>query len=351
MKNIAKIAICVGLSVFAVLVAYFLFKYQNENGRTKITLASLEDQIAYFGHGMLFDINFNSFEPNQITVDKLQTAVIDVFEQHQFRDIGKDAIGAIAVLKALLEQKDVSNDERIIIRDALIFRMRNHTNHKIAKRYSWRIRSLAASYMVRNKDSFTDLRDEITGPLRDTEYLVDIINDARDTDYMKLCRLFDVPIPPDWNESTTESVDNWKNAGTRWVDIGEIDAENIILRGPPGEKARIYTYSDPVKRGACVALMRGGGAASQAGFICQSATTGAACFWDNLLRNGSAIPLGWKDKTLVINTLQDGTNLASVCTNCHQGNNVFLIAPDDPAWGKVLRSSAPENFTTRVEQS
>ncbi len=172
-----------------------------------------------------------------------------------------------------------------------------------------------------------------------------------DTPYMADCRVHGVPIPPDWAES-----------GTAWVLQGNLkDGTNLLQ---PGQDAFVWTYSDPNVRGACVALPRGGGGpGSLAGIICQSATTGHACFWDNMLATNQ-VPgaLGWSGQTLRISQLADGSNLSGatgVCPQCHRGDNVFLISPDDPTWRKVLTgtlsnpSTSPlgPNFTTRVEAS
>jgi hypothetical protein len=164
-----------------------------------------------------------------------------------------------------------------------------------------------------------------------------------DTDYMAYCRRQRVPIPPDWAES-----------GTAWVLQGNLRTGTNLLQ--PGQDAFVWTYTDPVRRGACIALPRGG--AGQAGMICQSATTGNACFWDNKLRDdGPNAPiLDWRGGTqLIISQLQDGSNLQENCTGCHRGNNVFLISPDDPTWTQVLSgplSTSPgSTFTTKLERS
>ncbi len=170
---------------------------------------------------------------------------------------------------------------------------------------------------------------------------------AVDTPYMAQCRAQGVPIPPDWAET-----------GTPWVLQGNLRTGTNLLQ--PGQDAFVWTYSDPTVRGACIALPRGnGGSGSLAGFICQSATTGAACFWDNMPKNNQRPGiLGWRNQTLRIADLADGSNLTGVtgvCTNCHRGNNAFLISPDDSTWAKVLRgplvTSFGSTFTTRVEAS
>jgi hypothetical protein len=162
---------------------------------------------------------------------------------------------------------------------------------------------------------------------------------------MAFCRANGVPIPPDWAES-----------GTEWQYQGKLQT-NLL---EPGNDAFVWTYSDPRVRGACIALPRnGGGPGSLAGIICQSATTGAACFWDNMPKNNQRPGLlGWKGRALRISDLADGWNLSGVtgrCPDCHSGNNVFLISPDDPVWEKVLRgplvTEVGSTFTTQVESS
>lgn len=164
------------------------------------------------------------------------------------------------------------------------------------------------------------------------------------TPYMLSCFKNKVPLPPDWAEN-----------GTPWVYQGKLTTKLIL-----GNKdALVWTYSDPAVQGACVALPRGKGGPLDkdlAGIICQSATTGAACFWDNRLPTKLDETLPWKGKTLKIATLADGTNLPGGderCTFCHRGNNVFLISPDDPTWEKVIKPSKNANlgktFTTRLD--
>jgi hypothetical protein len=171
-----------------------------------------------------------------------------------------------------------------------------------------------------------------------------------DTPYMADCRAQGVPIPPDWAET-----------GTAWVNQGNLNTNGggtNLLQGPVD--AHIWTYTDPSVRGACVALPREDGSpGSLAGIICQSATTAKACFWDNQRKTDPTNILGWRGQRLVISELVDGVNFAAGgnvggrCTNCHSGNNVFLISPDDPTWAKVLRgplNGGPSGgqFTTQV---
>lgn len=94
-----------------------------------------------------------------------------------------------------------------------------------------------------------------------------------DGDYLKSCRAKGVPIPPDWKPSSSA----WQNHGRL----------NIILLTPNTIEettldqttfAQVWSYAPPHGKHACIPLGRNGG-----GFqvICQSATTGYACFGDN----------------------------------------------------------------------
>lgn len=177
----------------------------------------------------------------------------------------------------------------------------------------------------------------------------------RDTPYMTQCRAQNVPIPPDWAES-----------GTAWILQGNLNGPGGTNLLVPGEDAFVWTYSDPSVRGACIALPRGSGAPGDlAGIICQSFTTGHACFWDNQLKTDHTRVLGWSGQRLLISTLVDGIDMANGigganrnnvggrCVVCHRGTNVFIISPDDPTWAKVLRgplNGGPSGgqFTTNI---
>lgn len=158
------------------------------------------------------------------------------------------------------------------------------------------------------------------------------------TDYTARCRADSVPIPPAWSQAAPGS----------WRYQGLLDNELILAAAD----THLWTWSDPHRRGGCILLPRGGGAA---GLICQSATTGKACFWDNLDRTTGA-RIHWASQTLDLNNMQDGDVLAENCTQCHRGNNVFLISPDNNTWKKVIKQSqsvanAGANFTTRIENT
>lgn len=182
------------------------------------------------------------------------------------------------------------------------------------------------------------------GPGRSADVLA---TNENDTAYMKICRAKDVPMPPDWKPSASD----WErhgNLGTILLTPNHMDkvqADNTTF-------ASVWSYASPTVRGACLALGRNGGTFQ---VICQSATTGHACFWGN---DPSSASSSWNLSTteVAMSSLRDpeqGFAPGTVaCTECHRGSNAFLVAPDDPTWATVLRpAQARPTFTTRVEQS
>lgn len=165
--------------------------------------------------------------------------------------------------------------------------------------------------------------------------------------YMESCRAKDVPIPPDWKQSSSE----WESHGNLKTILL---TPNNLDQAPVDHTsfASVWSYAPSQGRGACIALGRSGGSFQ---IICQSATTGYACFWGN---DPTSSRTRWTPETTEapIASLRDpvqGFAPGTVpCTECHRGNNAFLYAPDDPTWATVLRpEQIRPTFTTRVEQS
>lgn len=76
---------------------------------------------------------------------------------------------------------------------------------------------------------------------------------------------------------------SWPAIGSRWANQGAV-AHNMLFRSA---HAGVYTWHDPAVRGACAALPRDPRTPTEipaAAIICQSAMTGAACFWDSFQR-------------------------------------------------------------------
>lgn len=155
-------------------------------------------------------------------------------------------------------------------------------------------------------------------------------------DYMRACNNNFVPLPPVWNPQLGPSL--WQRQG--------------VVPNPfaaPGlTQVEVWTYESTSPQGICFALPRmsaGGNIGTDIGalgIICQSQTTGKACFWDNVERPTGAADSGETDEfvrrpagqskirgaaTVDLDpvNMSDGYNLNENCTDCHRGSNVFLI--------------------------
>ncbi len=180
---------------------------------------------------------------------------------------------------------------------------------------------------------------------------------SQDTNYMAQCRAAGVPIPPPIVVSTSNYPTYWEYLGDLGIEPG---SRNLVT---PGASARIYAYSDPATRGACMAILRYGNF-PQIGLICQAADGGKACFWDNETGVQPPTPIMHPGvhPEIAITSLQDpiangagGGIRGDDCTICHRGNNAFILFPDDPVWAKALRgplvTTPGSTFTTRVASS
>ena len=199
---------------------------------------------------------------------------------------------------------------------------------------------LACSLIASSKDD--------TGSQFSSSVQTKNVNVISNGNYVESCRAKGVPIPPDWKASSSSEWERHGNLHTILLTPNNLDQASVDHIS----FASVWSYASPDVRGACIALGRSGGSFQ---IICQSATTGYACFWGNDPRASSTI---WTPETAEVSIaslrdpIQGFAPDTVACTECHRGNNAFLYAPDDPTWATVLR---PEHvrptFTTRVEQS
>jgi hypothetical protein len=287
-----------------------------------------QKRMALSGHGVLFDIDGNRVELSDDEALKLQEEILGAVREDQ-RLAEKLPEGTAERLSDLADEfAKLEAEERDILRRAALRHMEIRARawrleDRVRSEYLWRADHLLNANIARDKGfEVFELSEAMIDRLQG---LIDIILGR--TAYMGDCDRGGVPVPPDFATS-----------GTPWSNQGNLTTNMLS----PGAAAQVWTWAHPGRRGACVALPRGTGAPGNglAGIICQGAVTGNACFWDNIDRaTGARIP--WAGTTLVIRNLQDGTMLAENCTGCHKGNNVYLLAPEDPTWCRLLRGGKP----------
>jgi hypothetical protein len=301
------------------------------------------DAIASSGHGLLFNAKFRRIKLGSAAILSLQADLLSKLKAEVPQPDPKTA-DYVKQVDAVLAKVAGDTASTIFLQAAKANRLLDASSAKFRAQYGWRNRAILGRARVLHPSSIKTISPDVLQLLINGGL---VPAGPTDSDYVASCRKQGVPIPPDF-------VFKGKTA---WQYQGRLT--HNILGGT--EFAGVWTYSDPATRGACVTLPRGSGRdpGSLAGIICQGALSGNACFWDNLLRSEGlmAARIPWRTRRLVINDLQDGSSLdpAQPCTRCHTGNNVFLISPDDPTWGKLLRGplDGPRTgtFTTRLEAS
>ena len=278
-----------------------------------------QQRMALSGHGVLFDIEGREVKLDDAEIPELLAEMLDVVRAEapdaKLPDEAQAQLDKIIDEGRTLLRRTDDPVRRQLVQAELIRALAQRLSDDRRAGYEWRVVYL--SNVIRRR--FEIPRDLVILPsLRGW-----IIDWVLRTDYMRHCTAAGVPVPPDFALS-----------GTPWRQQGQLGTKLISS----GIDATVWTWNGS-GRGACVALPRGDGPGDVSGIICQSATTGNACFWDNLPRGGTT-RIDWSSETLDISELQDGSNLAENCTNCHQGNNVFLLSTDDPTWCKLLRGSS-----------
>jgi hypothetical protein len=133
--------------------------------------------------------------------------------------------------------------------------------------------------------------------------------------YMTECQNKGVPLPPPWGDSA-------------WQKVGELPPDKIFA-ATALPTVEVWVFKTPL--GICYALPRkdASGVIRALGIICQGQESSVACFWDNIRTDGSKI-VGDSTKGMKANDMQGGDVLKENCTDCHRGENVFIIHPSTP---------------------
>ncbi|EHR72829.1 hypothetical protein BurJ1DRAFT_4029 [Burkholderiales bacterium JOSHI_001] len=294
-------------------------------------------RIAHAGHGKMFDAKMQPIEASAKFIEQVQLSVRDVALKATGGQFDEETMIFMKMADELTASGKLSETDRLVLQGGVVWKMLRGVDPKLFDRYEWRLEVANQHLQDVFKPGTFQISPQVLELLRKFEYLDLWRRVPWFFSYAKRCDTNGVPVPPDFATS-----------GTAWVNRGPL--HHNILDGSSGT-ADVYSWSDPGKRGACIALPRNSG--SLAGIICQSATTGAACFWDNI-DAATNTRLDWRTQTLRIAELKNGSNLAENCTNCHRGNNVFQLAPDDSTWAKLLRpmpGTVGPTLTLRVESS
>ncbi|MGL4648527.1 MAG: hypothetical protein ACRC1H_03895, partial [Caldilineaceae bacterium] len=228
---------------------------------------SLATVIAASGHGQIHLRNGRTSLSTDL-VRMIQEAILrDLFATDVQQYLAPDVQTAVADAQALLLAPTTTAGEAVYLRGAIAGALLDVSAPTVVEVYGWR----SAALVTRQIGSTSLWSILLSADVRRVLQTMNFFDPpAPSSAYIERCRAESVPIPPDWAPS-----------GSAWSLQGSL-ATNMLQ---PGGAAQVWTWSDPTVAGACIFLARGTGAAgSPAGIICQSATTGHACFWDNKLR-------------------------------------------------------------------
>jgi hypothetical protein len=129
--------------------------------------------------------------------------------------------------------------------------------------------------------------------------------------YAQQCANDGVPLPQPWGTTTV-------GPGKYWTDNGMFD-ENQSFQFDPAE---VFFHVSSTPPGICVIAAHTDDAFD---VICQGSATGKACFWEGpQISTPPSPPLVIATTGQYSGPISGGTQLATHCTVCHAGENVFI---------------------------
>jgi hypothetical protein len=174
-----------------------------------------------------------------------------------------------------------------------------------------------------------------------------IVTELSGYEYAADCLLKGVPIPPPFNYEACKATPQGADCGAGWVYTGAMEAFS-------GGDADVFYYATgpataEQPEGLCVAFPRfiGGATDNLLGVICQGKVASKACFWDSpetgFTSSTTTCYLEEQASTISCSAAKGGAELEdeadqvglSQCSDCHAGENAFIVHPNEPALKSV----------------
>lgn len=313
--------------LFVCVCTLYVLNISNVNSQTNdpptTHLSFTSDPIAYTGHGALFDANGNQIDVTIAFIEGVQNYYLETLLQQA----NAEQQIQFTALRSGLQNEQSADRQTVVIANTLLLDWLIPTvhpadatvllqkNRMLRQQIQW----LQAANGGWNDEQFETLealaRTLAPLPSQPTSDFIgsaSVSTDKGGQAYIDECREAEVPIPPDWGSN------QWQNRGILGNEFISTDLD-----------AEVYTYSNAA--GVCIALPRSSGnTITLLGIICQGKSTGNACFWDNQQnRVGFDIPKG---SNVRLTDFAGGADLlggtGGVCTQCHAGENVYIIHPN-----------------------
>jgi hypothetical protein len=297
-------AVAASLSLFAACAT-------EELGTHVAEATVVEDPIAFVGHGALFAADGTIVTPDVENIFAIQALYRRTLEGHV------DATLAAQSRALASELAGLGEDERAFLDAALVRGLGERSTHPDARSYIAKSLTLHGAYRAL-RPTASDSYPTIEARLR-TAGLDDVpaATDATAASYEQDCFAAGVPIPPPWAQWDTPLQHGW-------IGNGQLPSAKAFI---PSGLISVYYFTSDSPRGTCMALPRSSASSNvidALGVICHGVDTSKACFWDN--KN-----VGWSTPVPISQFVKGNTpQIANggQCTNCHVGENPFVIHPN-----------------------
>jgi hypothetical protein len=274
------------------------------------------------GHGAIFDAQGKLVEPTPAFVLKVQTYYLKRL-QSQATEAQRKEFSVRQI--SMLEIKPQSSAEKIVANASLIASLLEIVQPADASAIGSKNTALLGRFVVISNEGAKAKNSQI-GMLRKAfviglrkrkglNYLS--ATQSGGSAYIEECGQAGVPIPPSWGSN-------------QWKSRGSLKTNFLKSSGTP--EAELFVFESAAPRGVCMALPRSGGNTIKAlGIVCMGLDTGKSCFWDNQ-RSKSQFDIQ-KGSSVSLSEFAGGADLyggsGNVCTDCHAGENAFVVHPED----------------------
>ena len=292
---------------------------------------TLQEPIAYIGHGAMFDQSGSELAPTESflrsaqawyrnalleRLDARQRAQFAAVEQRLTKNVKLDAQSRMVVdaflIDWLIQTAGLDDAGRLQGKNNL---MKAYLRSKLPGRpgelFRW------DGEPSRISPGIEQMLEKASQEIRPGAGIQPETTNKGGQAYRDLCADEEVPIPPDFG---TTGVGGWNSQG-------EIAQSKLFIVG--GLRAEVLTYESTSPEGMCIALPRfdNSNLVQLDGVICMGKAKGNVCFWDNQ-KNGTSFTFT-RGSAPPFSDFGGGTELRAgiggVCSDCHAGENPYII--------------------------
>jgi hypothetical protein len=292
------------------------------------------DPIITLGHGVFIGADGKAFTPNAEFIEKAQNYYIATLLKHAEANQDKTKLPVEQIQKTQNRINELVEDRilaKALLVDWIIEKTQPVNNAQIrmknnALRWYYVLDIQHQQVPSTKEHQWTrGIKPDIAKQLESEGVPVVqfLVTGAGGEAYVRQCRDAGVPVPNAMFSS------EWGRRG--------IAFEGEFLDEPTEKQAELWSFTSSSPPGICLALPRypsRGGVSNQAkplGIICLGTQRNKACFFDN--PNGREFE---RNREVSINEFRGGadldTNSQGTCTDCHAGENPFIVHPNKRAF-------------------